>query len=219
MMIQRELAPRTRKPKDGKRDIKETMQRIANRTRRFQDLSVESKSLIAHNSQNVLRDGMTILVHGVSECVLNVLKSSHSKGVRIQVIFTQSAFDREEDRVLRMCNSHNIPCKLVKEAAIGLCMDQVDAVFVGAEVVLENGGIVNKLGTFTIALCAKSFNKPFYVFAESLKFLKNFPLQQDDIFDLLDEDLEATAPRTDISNISIDYTQPEYISNLFTDIG
>jgi translation initiation factor eIF-2B subunit alpha len=32
-------------------------------------------------------------------------------------------------------------------------------VFVGAEAVLENGGIVNKVGTFTIALCAKAYNK------------------------------------------------------------
>ena len=82
----------------------------------------------------------------------------------------------------------------------------MDCVFVGAEVVLENGGIVNKLGTFTIALCAKQFNKPFYVFAESLKFLKSFPLQQDDIFDLLDADLAEDQQRTDVTNITVDYT-------------
>lgn len=57
-------------------------------------------------------------------------------------------------------------------------MSSVDCVFVGAEAVLENGGIVNRIGTFTAALCAKAYNKPFYVFAESLKFLKRFPLEQ-----------------------------------------
>ena len=56
-------------------------------------------------------------------------------------------------------------------------MQDVDCVFVGADCVLENGGIVNRIGTFTAALCAKSFNKPFYVFVESLKFFKRFPLQ------------------------------------------
>ena len=69
-----------------------------------------------------------------------------------------------------------------------MCINKVDCVFVGAEAVLENGGIVNKIGTFTIALCAKAYNKPFYVFAESLKFLKRFPLEQDDIYSLLDDD-------------------------------
>mmetsp|Transcript_7911 Transcript_7911/g.12248 ORF Transcript_7911/g.12248 Transcript_7911/m.12248 type:complete len:114 (+) Transcript_7911:658-999(+) len=98
-------------------------------------------------------------------------------------------------------------------------MASVDCVFVSAEAVLENGGIVNNLGTFTIAMCAKNYNKPFYVFAESLKFLKSFPLQQSDIFALLDEHLDSSAEKTDVTNIQVDYTPPEYISNLFTEIG
>ena len=102
---------------------------------------------------------------------------------------------------------------------MALCMTKVDCVFVGAEAVLENGGIVNKLGTLTIALCAKQYEKPFYVFAESLKFLKRFPLEQDDIFDLLDDGVEDESMKTDLTNIKVDYTQPEYISNLFTDLG
>jgi translation initiation factor eIF-2B subunit alpha len=36
-------------------------------------------------------------------------------------------------------------------------MPKVDCVFVGCEAVLENGGIMNKVGTFTLALCAKAF--------------------------------------------------------------
>ena len=83
---------------------------------------------------------------------------------------------------------------------------------------MENGGIVNKIGTFTIALCAKAYNKPFYVFAESLKFLKRFPLQQDDVISLLDDDLDDEH-KTDETNILVDYTAPEYISALFTDMG
>ena len=75
------------------------------------------------------------------------------------------------------CSSLRIPCKLVLDSSIGFCMNQVDCVFVGAEAVLENGGIVNRIGTLTMAMCAKAYNKPFYVFVESLKFLKRFPLQ------------------------------------------
>jgi translation initiation factor eIF-2B subunit alpha len=107
----------------------------------------------------------------------------------------------------------------VPDSAIALWMDKVDCVFVGAEAVLENGGIVNKLGTFTLALCAKQFNKPFYVFAQSLKFLKKFPLQQDDIYDILNEDAEQEEHRVDLSTCPLDFTQPELISNIFTDLG
>lgn len=40
---------------------------------------------------------------------------------------------------------------------------------VGAEGVVENGGIINKLGTYQLAICAKAHNIPFYAAAESYK--------------------------------------------------
>lgn len=51
-------------------------------------------------------------------------------------------------------------------------------VITGAEGVVENGGVINKLGTYQIALCAKALNKPFYVAAESYKFARLYPLNQ-----------------------------------------
>jgi len=42
-------------------------------------------------------------------------------------------------------------------------------VLVGAEGVVENGGVINKLGTFQAALAAQCHNIPFYVAAESYK--------------------------------------------------
>jgi translation initiation factor eIF-2B subunit alpha len=38
----------------------------------------------------------------------------------------------------------------------------MDMVLVGAESVVESGGIINKLGTFQMAICARALNKPFY---------------------------------------------------------
>lgn len=40
---------------------------------------------------------------------------------------------------------------------------------VGAEGVVENGGVINKLGTYNIAIAAKAHNIPFYVASESYK--------------------------------------------------
>jgi translation initiation factor 2B subunit (eIF-2B alpha/beta/delta family) len=51
---------------------------------------------------------------------------------------------------------------------VELCC-RVDMVLVGAEGVVENGGVINKLGTFQAALAASCHNIPFYVAAESYK--------------------------------------------------
>jgi len=55
-------------------------------------------------------------------------------------------------------------------------MSKVDFVCVGCEAVMANGGIINKIGTYSVALIAQHFQKPFYCFCESFKFLEDFPL-------------------------------------------
>lgn len=47
--------------------------------------------------------------------------------------------------------------------------------------VVENGGIINKIGTYSLAIVAKEFGKPFYVAAESFKFARLYPLNQSDL--------------------------------------
>ncbi len=58
---------------------------------------------------------------------------------------------------------------------------QVDYVLLGAEGVVESGGIVNKIGSYTVSLCAKLLNKPVYVLCESFKFVRLYPLGQTDL--------------------------------------
>lgn len=63
----------------------------------------------------------------------------------------------------------DVPVKLLIDSAVAYSMDEVDMVFVGADGVVESGGIINMMGTYQIALVAKSMNKPVYVAAESYK--------------------------------------------------
>ena len=163
-----------------KAQIKQQIERLA-------EHSVKCQDIIEKHATNVIRDGMTILVHSLSKCVLEVLKKANDRGIRINIITTISEPFGTGRQVQDEMDKIGIPCKTILDSAVGLSMHQVDCVFVGAEAVLENGGIVNRVGTFTIALCAKSYNKPFYVFAESLKFLKFFPLQQSDVFNIVDD--------------------------------
>lgn len=158
---------------------------------------------------------MRILVHSDSRNVMTALKSAHERGISISVLATESLPAGSGKSVKQFCDANNIPCRIIADAAVGLSMNEIDCVFVGADCVLEDGGIVNRIGTFTIALCAKAFNKPFYVFVESLKFFKRFPLQQSDVLTFLGDNED----NADVFKAGIDYTPPEYISELLTDIG
>jgi translation initiation factor eIF-2B subunit alpha len=101
---------------------------------------------------------------------------------------------------------------------VGYVIERVDFVIVGAEAVVESGGIINsvacgwmgtlhssawpppphpppgppvgmwalplqrsQIGTYQTAIAAKAANIPFYAVAESFKFVRLFPLSQQDL--------------------------------------
>ena len=103
---------------------------------------------------------------------------------------------------------------------VDLC--RVDLVLVGAEAVVESGGVINILGTYQVALCARAHNKPFYVSAESYKFARLFPLHQRDIehdTSSMADTLPLLPQGIKVHHLTRDYTPPNYISLLITDFG
>lgn len=115
-----------------------------------------------------------------------------------------------------MLKKENIEHELIMDASIGHYLEKVDMVMVGADGVCESGGIINKVGTFPLAICASALNKPFYVVAESYKFIRMFPLNQSNIHPFrVPDDRQGNAD----SQLNIDYTPPSYITLLLTDLG
>jgi translation initiation factor 2B subunit (eIF-2B alpha/beta/delta family) len=46
---------------------------------------------------------------------------------------------------------------VIYDSAVAVSMPEVDYVLVGCEAVLANGGIINKIGTYSLALIAGHF--------------------------------------------------------------
>ena len=85
---------------------------------------------------------------------------------------TEGRPDRTGLRLSNELAMLDVPVKLLIDSAVAYTMDEVDMVFVGADGVVESGGIINMMGTYQIALVAHSMNKPIYVAAESYKVKK-----------------------------------------------
>lgn len=130
---------------------------------------------------------------------------------------TQSSPDNTGKQMCDELTEAKIECTLILDSAIGYIMESIDIVLVGAEGVVESGGIINRVGTYTMALCAREMKKPFYVLAESLKFSRLYPLNQRD----LPNDYKYPKGQKDLLKVHplVDYTSPAYITLLFTDIG
>jgi translation initiation factor eIF-2B subunit alpha len=133
------------------------------------------------------------------------------------VYVTQSSPTSSGERMYQRLKDEGIRCRLIPDTAIGFFLDKVDVVLVGAEAVAKNGGIINHIGTYPLAVCAKAVNKPFYVLVESYKFSKLYPLKQEDIPTHLQFRDNSLVDENTCS--AVDYTPPHFVTLLITDLG
>lgn len=186
----------------------------------FIDRVAKSRGMIAKRAIPFFRDNMNVLTHSYSKVVLESLVSVHKAGITFQVWVTESQPDESGRQMHEALRKEGIKSTMILDSAVGYLMERIDMVLVGAEGVMETGGIINKIGTLNIAICAKTMNKAFFVMAESIKFVKEYPLNQADI----PEEFKYRTSVLENSDLSVehpmvDYTSPQYINLLFTDLG
>lgn len=154
------------------------------------------------------------MIHSYSKTVLDTIQSVSERGNRIKVITTEGMPSKTSEIVKKKCDELGIECQIIYDTAVAISMPMVDCVMVGCEAVLANGGIVNKVGTYGIALIAQHFQKPVYVFCESYKFSEEFPLNQEDV-----QKMCESKAGENIFQTRVDYTPPEHLDLFFTDMG
>jgi translation initiation factor eIF-2B subunit alpha len=130
-----------------------------------------------------LRDGQIILIHSYSHIVTSALINAASQGKRFRVIITESRPECEGYILAAKLKEHSIPVTMIVDSMVAHILATVDLILVGAEAVVENGGIINKVGTYQLGIIAKALNKPVYVLSESFKFCRQFIFNQQDIED------------------------------------
>jgi translation initiation factor eIF-2B subunit alpha len=163
-------------------DFAASRNQVLERGQRFAGISLAARDRIAHVAADFIQEGQTVLTHGWSRVVAAILlKAAETKN--FDIILLEGRPDAAGAKAARAYASHEskIPTTVVLDSAMGHVMETVDVVLVGAEAVVENGGFVNKMGTYALATCAKAHGKPFYVASESYKFARLYPLNQQDL--------------------------------------
>ncbi|XP_061387164.1 translation initiation factor eIF-2B subunit alpha [Musca vetustissima] len=200
------------------RGMEECREIMLHRGKIFLTKLLNSRNVIAQQAQRFITDGCRVLTHSRSRVVLKALVTAAKANKQFHVFVTQGGPDNSGEQMIADLERAGIDCTLILDSATGYVMESVDFVMVGAEAVVESGGIINRIGSFTMGLCAQEMKKPFYVLAESFKFTRLYPLNQRD---LPDEYKYSRKHLSDVSKVHplVDYTPPAYITLLFTDLG
>jgi translation initiation factor eIF-2B subunit alpha len=151
----------------------------------FAETARLSRDMVARQGRTIVGESNTILTLGGSRTVAAVLTEAAklTKGpVKWKVLYILPDLDGAPKKcegwdMVETLRSQDIPVATVSLASVAHLLGEkrVDVVLVGAEAVVGNGGVISRMGTALVAWIAKDKRVPFYVAAESQKFVRMFP--------------------------------------------
>jgi translation initiation factor eIF-2B subunit delta len=150
-----------------------------------------------------------------SGTVLEILKLWHKTDSKIKVVACESRPKLEGRLMAESLVRNGIKTELITDAMMSLFFPQVDAAIIGADLVLKNGNVVNKVGSKSLALLCEEYRKPLYVITTKSKFSKEeiFQSKKENPQEIWEKQLKNLA----ISNIYFEEIEKKLITKIFTD--
>jgi methylthioribose-1-phosphate isomerase len=203
------------------------------------DEDVEINYRMAQHGSALIDDGDTIIHHcntGALAAVdwgtaLGVIRMAHEQGKRIHLLVDETRPRLQGARLTAWeLQQLGIPYEIITDNAAGyfLHTGQVSKVFFGADRVAANGDVVNKIGTYMLALAAKDNDVPAYsvvpvsTFDFSLAHGGLIPIEERPVNEVLNLQFEGApiAPQGAAArNPAFDVTPARLISGIVTELG
>jgi methylthioribose-1-phosphate isomerase len=153
---------------------------VVEEAQRIADEDAKANLAIGKNGADLIHDGDTVLTHcnaGELATVeygtaLGVIRAAWNEGKKIRVIATETRPLLQGARLTAYeLKRDGIPVTLITDNMVGYVVHKglVNEVVVGADRIVQDA-VVNKIGTFTVAVIAKEHGIPFYVAAPKSTF-------------------------------------------------
>lgn len=186
---------------------------------------------------SLIKDGDTILTHcnagalatGGMGTALAPIYIANQEGKKIKVFADETRPLLQGARLTAWeLKQAGIDVTLICDntAAVVMKQGKIDLVMVGADRIVQNGDVANKIGTYGVAVLAKEHNIPFYVVAPTSTFdltLKNgsqIPIEERGAFEVTHGFGRRTAPEgINVYSPAFDVTPNKFITAIITENG
>ena len=211
--------------------------RLVEMAQEILEQDIITNRLIGRHGQQFLKDGSCVLTHcnagalatGGYGTALGVVRAAVEAGKRIEVFADETRPVLQGARLTAWeLKMSGIPVTVITDNAAGYFMQhgEVDAVIVGADRIAANGDVANKIGTYMVAVLAKTHKIPFYVAAPlstidaSIKTGREIPIEQRDQTEVTHFHGKRTTPSDVVArNPAFDITPYRYVSAIVTEKG
>ncbi len=219
--------------------VDELRQLILTAAQRLADEDVEINQRMATHGAELIADGDTIVHHcntGALAAVdwgtaLGVIRTAWEQGKKIHVLVDETRPRLQGARLTAWeLSQYGIPYEIISDNMSGYFMraGKVQKVFFGADRVVANGDVANKIGTYMLALAAKDNGVPAYAVVPtstidlSLAHGGLIPIEERSQAEVLDIQLggEPVTPKgAKARNPAFDVTPQRLITGIVTENG
>ena len=205
---------------------------------RILEEDIEMNKAIGRHGAVLLEEGQTVMTHcnagslatGGYGTALGVVRAAWDAGKKISVIAGETRPLLQGARLtVWELQQDNIPVTLITDNMAGTFMRQgrIQLCVVGADRIAANGDVVNKIGTYGLAVLARAHRVPFYVAAPGstidalMSSGDGIPIEERDVGEVSSVlgRTRITPENTAIHNPAFDMTPAEFITGIITERG
>ncbi|WP_297090687.1 translation initiation factor IF-2B subunit alpha [Thermococcus sp.] len=187
---------------------------VRSKAEEFIRLGEEAKREIGNIGSELIDENEVVITHSFSSAVLEIFRAAKRKGKHFRVILAESAPDFEGIALARELDSLGVPFEIITDAQMGLFAEKATLALVGADNVTRDGAVVNKAGTYLLALACHDNRVPFYVAAESFKL---HPELSSEEVEIVERPYARQGYR--VRNFLFDITPWRYVRGVITEFG
>ena len=125
-------------------------------------------SNLFNNSLPILKDSERIVTLSNSKTIIEILERLN-KLRKISVVVGESRPQFEGRIMAKELLKNKIKVEIIPDVLLLDAVEKADAAIIGADFILLNGNVVNKIGSRSLAIACKYLKKPFYVLATTDK--------------------------------------------------
>ncbi len=163
---------------------------------------------------------LKVMLISYSSTIINLILRNKDFNLEIYVLESRPLL---EGRKVAEILSQYFKTHLIVDAAMGKFIDQIDVVLIGVDSILEDGSIINKIGTYPLAVLADSRKIDVYAVADSLKynlkshFGRDIIIEKKPIEEIYDKEIKNTS--LEIHNYYFDITPSIYFTGIISNYG
>jgi ribose 1,5-bisphosphate isomerase len=181
---------------------------------------IDRQDAIDENGTPLLEDVEIVYTHCHSSSVTSVLrKVADEEDFRARVTETRPLYQGRE--TARELAESGVPVRFYVDSGARIALREADVMMIGADAVLDNGKVINKIGSEMFAEVAGGYDVPVYVVTNSWKYdpMSSFGYETEIEKRAAEEVWENPPGGVDVVNYAFERIAPEKIDGIVSELG